>query len=164
MRWQSSVMSYRPRTSRGLDLLGHEAHLVRRTVDSVIVLRLRQRSLPVARLLPPDCIVPTEEGKLADLTRVDLPCDHRKGVLDRLPYIGSTSSAAWTPQRMEQSWPACCSGTSGRVWGGGLHSQLLRDLAGVTRSRIFEFLTWLRVDEVEQVPLAEASRAGRSPT
>ena len=50
-------------------------------------------------------------------------------------------------------------------------SQLLRDLAGGWchelserwrfDERIFEFLTWLRVDEPEQVPLAEAVREAR---
>ena len=48
------------------------------------------------------------------------------------------------------------------------HSQLLRDLAGGWchelserwrfDERIFEFLTWLRVDEPEQVPLPDAVR------
>ena len=86
--------------------------------------------LPVFSLL--DCIVPTEEGKLADLTWVELPCDRRKGVLDRLPYVGrgwypkpacaymlrrgwpsgATSSGAWTPPRTStntawsRSWSA----------------------------------------------------------
>ena len=31
---------------------------------------------------------PTTEGQLADLMWVELPSDHRKGVLDRLPYVG----------------------------------------------------------------------------
>ena len=51
------------------------------------------------------------------------------------------------------------------------HSQLLHDLAGGWchelserwrfDERIFEFLTWLRVDEVDQVPLPEAVREAR---
>ena len=31
---------------------------------------------------------PAEEGKLADLMWIEMACDHRKGVLDRLPYVG----------------------------------------------------------------------------
>ena len=74
---------------------------------------------------------PLEEGKLADLMWVDLPCDHRKGVLDRLPFVGKSwyakpvcaylleaGLAQWQHfkwsldaclelvlERMEQNWP-----------------------------------------------------------
>ena len=50
--------------------------------------RLGQRSLPLPVFCPLDCIVPTKKGKLADLSWVVLPCDHCKGVLDRLPCVG----------------------------------------------------------------------------
>ncbi|OLP75717.1 hypothetical protein AK812_SmicGene44442 [Symbiodinium microadriaticum] len=43
---------------------------------------------PLPVFCPLDCIVPTEEGQLADLMWVEMPCDHRKGVVDRLPYVG----------------------------------------------------------------------------
>ena len=91
-----------------------------RPCQGIDVCRCRKNGLANARFplpvfCPLDCILPTEEGQLADLTWVEMPCDHRKGVLDRLPYVGrqarlrlpagsgwpsgSTSSGAWTPQR-----------------------------------------------------------------
>eukprot|EP00439_Symbiodinium_sp_Y106_P043838 s8205_g5.t1 len=77
--------------------------------------RLGQRSLPAARLL-------SAKLQLADLMWVELPCDHRKGVLDRLPYVGrgwyakpvcaylleaglAPVAALQVLQRMEHNWP-----------------------------------------------------------
>ena len=49
---------------------------------------LANARFPLPVFCPLDCIVPTEEGQLADLMWVEMPCDHRKGVLDRLPFVG----------------------------------------------------------------------------
>ena len=64
-----------------------------RPCQGIDVCRCRKNGLANARLplpvfCPLDCILPSEEGQLADLMWVDLPCDHRKGVLDRLPFVG----------------------------------------------------------------------------
>ena len=64
-----------------------------RPCQGIDVCRCRKNGLANARFplpvfCPLDCIAPTEEGQLADLMWVELPCDHRKGVLDRLPYVG----------------------------------------------------------------------------
>ena len=64
-----------------------------RPCQGIDVCRCRKNGLANARFplpvfCPLDCILPTEEGQLADLMWVDLPCDHRKGVLDRLPFVG----------------------------------------------------------------------------
>ena len=64
-----------------------------RPCQGIDVCRCRKNGLANARFplpvfCPLDCIVPTEEGQLADLMWVEMPCDHRKGVLDRLPYVG----------------------------------------------------------------------------
>ena len=57
-----------------------------RPCQGIDVCRCPRFPLPV--FCPLDCIVPAEEGKLADVMWIDLPCDHRKGVLDRLPFVG----------------------------------------------------------------------------
>ena len=49
---------------------------------------LANARFPLPVFCPLDRIVPTEEGQLADLMWVDLPCDRRNGVLDRLPFVG----------------------------------------------------------------------------
>ena len=64
-----------------------------RPCQGIDVCRCRKNGLANARFplpvfCPLDCILPSEEGQLADLMWVDLPCDHRKGVLDRLPFVG----------------------------------------------------------------------------
>ena len=64
-----------------------------RPCHGIDVCRCRKNGLANARFplpvfCPLDCILPSEEGQLADLMWVDLPCDHRKGVLDRLPFVG----------------------------------------------------------------------------
>ena len=63
-----------------------------RPCQGIDVCRCRKNGLANARFplpvfCPLDCVAPTEEGQ-ADLMWVELPCDHRKGVLDRLPYVG----------------------------------------------------------------------------
>ena len=64
-----------------------------RPCQGIDVCRCRKNGLANARFplpvfCPLDCILPTEEGQLADLMWVEMPCDHRKGVLDRLPFVG----------------------------------------------------------------------------
>ena len=49
---------------------------------------LANARFPIPVFCPLDCIVPAREGELADLTYVDLPFDGRRGLLDRLPYVG----------------------------------------------------------------------------
>ena len=70
-----------------------------RPCQGIDVRRCRKNGLANARFplpvfCPLDCIVRAEEGKLADLTWVELPCDRRRGVLDRLPYVGR----GWYPK------------------------------------------------------------------
>ena len=64
-----------------------------RPCQGIDVCRCRKNGLANARFplpvfCPLDCIVHMEEGQLADLMWVEMPCDHRKGVLDRLPFVG----------------------------------------------------------------------------
>ena len=64
-----------------------------RPCQGVDVCRCRKNGLANARFplpvfCPLDCIAPAEEGKLADLMWIEMACDHRKGMLDRLPYVG----------------------------------------------------------------------------
>ena len=64
-----------------------------RPCQGIDVCRCRKNGLANARFplpvfCPLDCILPTEEGQLADLMWVEMPCDLRKGMLDRLPYVG----------------------------------------------------------------------------
>ena len=64
-----------------------------RPCEGIDVCRCRKNGLanarfPIPVFCPLDCIVPAREGELADLTYVDLPLDGRRGLLDRLPYVG----------------------------------------------------------------------------
>ena len=64
-----------------------------RPCQGIDVCRCRKNGLANARFplpvfCPLDCIAPAEEGKLADLMWIEMACDHRKGMLDRLPYVG----------------------------------------------------------------------------
>ena len=64
-----------------------------RPCEGIDVCRCRKNGLANARLpipvfCPLDCIVPARKGELADLTYVDLPFDGRRGLLDRLPFVG----------------------------------------------------------------------------
>ena len=64
-----------------------------RPCEGIDVCRCRKNGLanarfPIPVFCPLDCIVPAREGELADLTYVDLPFDGRRGLLDRLPYVG----------------------------------------------------------------------------
>ena len=64
-----------------------------RPCEGIDVCRCRKNGLANARFPIPvfcllDCIMPAREGELADLTYVDLPLDGRRGLLDRLPYVG----------------------------------------------------------------------------
>ena len=64
-----------------------------RPCKGIDVCRCRKNGLanarfPIPVFCPLDCIVPAREGELADLTYVDLPFDGRRGLLDRLPYVG----------------------------------------------------------------------------
>ena len=64
---------------------------------------LANARFPIPVFCPLDCIVPAREGELADLTYVDLPFDGRRGLLDRLPYVGRDGTPSplvrrcWTP-------------------------------------------------------------------
>ena len=64
-----------------------------RPCEGIDVCRCRKNGLanarfPIPVFCPLDCIVPAGEGELVDLTYVDLPFDGRRGLLDRLPYVG----------------------------------------------------------------------------